>query len=359
MNKAGFVDFVGLLKERTPNFVDRMESPVFRGMYNFSLSGDLASKKKIWGLGQTTFAARTFYIFDCLTDQKKETLCAFIERFSHPDGSYYDDYVERKTLVRRFLSGIRHLDKDNLTNKLNIRAESRQANAAMINLGKSPKDYLVLNLQSIDVDQYFKKFDWGKPWASGSHINHLIFFTKYSGIINDSRKNYIYKKVEENIESLINSDGFYSPGVDISPREKIGGGMKLLMGLSLVGKEKEWIRTGHIDFALDQMVSNNACENFNTLYVLYHATKHTTYRREEIVAFALNEVSKWQGYFYPKIGGFSFHPNKASSYYYGAKLSRGLDEPDMHGTAMFVWGVLVVAEILGIDIELGLKKPIL
>ena len=135
--------------------------------------------------------------------------------------------------------------------------------------------------------------------------------------------------------------------------------MKILMGLSQVDLDKKYVTDAFIDFSLDEMVSHDACENFNTLYTLYYCTKHLDYRREEIKEFALNEVDNWIKFYHKEFGGFSFYKNKAQTKYYNAKVSKGLNEPDLHGTAMFAWGILIVAEILNIDKELGLKNPVM
>ena len=64
-------------------------------------------------------------------------------------------------------------------------------------------------------------------------------------------------------------------------------------------------------------------------------------------------------FFYPKYSAFSFNKNKSSVGYYGARLSKGFNEPDLHGTAMFIWGILIASKALSIDCELGLRTPIL
>jgi len=51
-------------------------------------------------------------------------------------------------------------------------------------------------------------------------------------------------------------------------------------------------------------------------------------------------------------------PHKTNIYYYGAKITRGLNEPDIHGTCMFLWGISIISQILEIDQELGFKEQI-
>lgn len=359
MNREEFKIFALELKEKMPAFIKSMEDYQILGKYRFSFSGDIPSQNIHWGLGQSTFVARILYIFDSLDNTISKNLANYIKSFQRKDGAINDDYVSSSTLFHRFLRSVKNLTLEYITNAINKRAETRQAIAALINLGYDYGDYKDLDLKNLDVNKYFNKFDWSKPWSAGSHINHLIFFTKYSKSLNGENKKAIYREIHKNLTQYIQKDGFYKTDSKVSINQKIGGLMKILMGLSLINKEKEFIQKSFIDFALDEMIACDACENFNTLYVLYYCNKHLDYRREDIKKFALNEVLNWMNYYYEDLGAYSFYQRKASTVYYGAKMSKGLDEPDLHGSAMFAWGILLVAEILGLKEELGLREPVL
>ena len=60
--------------------------------------------------------------------------------------------------------------------------------------------------------------------------------------------------------------------------------------------------------------------------------------------------------YYEDKGGFSFLIGQTNTRYYGVKIAKGLNEPDIHGTIMFVWGISIIAQILGIESELGFKE---
>jgi len=359
VNREEFIEFARVLKKQMPLFVKSMENQNELGKYRFSYSGDIPSQDIHWGLGQSTFAARILYIFDALDQNKKEHIVKYIQTFKQKDGSYYDNYVAKSTLISRFLRAVKNVNLEYLTNKINKRAETRQALATLITLDKEPDDFKDIDLKNIDVANYFKNLDWTKPWGAGSHINHLIFFVKYSSLLNENAKDKIYIEIENYLKELKHKDGFYNKNAKPSNSEKIGALMKILMGLSLIDKEKEFVQQNFIDFALDEMIACDACENFNTLYVLYYCNKHLDYRRGDIEKFALREVSNWMNYYHEKHGAYSFYQGKSGTVYYGAKMSKGLNEPDLHGSAMFAWGILIVAEILGLKEELGLKSPVL
>lgn len=359
MTEQTFRDFVAELKAKAPLFVRSMENEKTPGKYRLTLSGDIPSSDIDWGLGQTTFALRILYILNVLDNKTASDAAHFIKTFAHADGSFYDPYVARSTLIQRVLRTLKHRNGEYALNKPNKRAETRQAQAALLTLGESFKDYHTFDLAHLNIDRFFDRFDWCKPWAAASHINHLIFFTKYSQTLTETQKEVIYTKIHDNLSPYLQHDGIYKSNCHLTNNQKIGGLMKILMGLSLIGLDQKFVSTTFIDFALDKMVACNACENFNTLYVLYYCTKHLDYRKEDIKKFALSEAKNWLEYYYPKYGAFSFYQGKAQTLYYDAKVSKGLNEPDLHGTAMFVWGILIIAEILELDKALDLRHPIL
>jgi hypothetical protein len=359
VKKEEFIEFVNDLKNKMPLFVAQMEDKNISGKYRFSYTGDIYGQSSHWGLGQSAFAARILYIYDVINEKQVESITNYINTFKHSNGSYYDECIAKSTFVNRLLKSIRYINLEFLTNKINKRAETRQALATLITLKKKIPEYLESNLKNINVKQYFENLDWDKPWGSGSHINHLIFFIKYSSVISENEKDAIYLEIEQYLNDLTQLDGFYNMHTKLSNSEKIGGIMKILMGLSLINKEQYFVKKSFIDFALDEMIACDACENFNTLYVLYYCNKHLDYRKEDIQNFALKEVSNWMSYYHSEFGAYSFYQGKAGNMYYGAKITKGLNEPDLHGSAMFAWGILVVAEILGLQEELGLKRPVL
>jgi hypothetical protein len=102
----------------------------------------------------------------------------------------------------------------------------------------------------------------------------------------------------------------------------------------------------------------DACNNLNIIYVLYHCLQKTDYRKGEAIDYCLERLKMYQDYWFPQHGGFSLFPGKANRIYYGAYISKGLPEPDVHGTHLFLWGIVLISDILGWREELGLRFPI-
>lgn len=356
MDIQNFKNWVIELKEVVPFFVKNMEDKNIKGKYKLSMSGDLAPIKQNWGLAQTTFATRILYILDAFTPNIKRNLKEFIFSFEHKNGSIYDGYVQKKTRYKRWLQGIKNKNIDILLNKTNIRAETRQAIAALINLKEKPHYYYkIISYSEKSIKNYIDKLAWEEPWGAASHINHLIFFIVYNSNQNKENQYRIIKIIKKQVSKYINFT--YA---DIPEILKIGGMMKILMGFSLIETEKEWISEHLVDLCLKNTLTDDACVNFNTIFVLSKCLLHINYRKDESINFLLRAADTWKNVFFKeKEGGFSFYQNKSASLYYGAELTKGLNEPDLHGTAMFIWGVYIISEVLGIDKELKICRPLL
>ncbi|MBI4680018.1 MAG: hypothetical protein HY753_02100 [Nitrospirae bacterium] len=356
MKDDDFIKWVESLKTAVPQFVDKMKDNEVAGKYRLSWSGDIASSNTHWGLAQSTFAARILYIFDKMTPTTEEGLRDYILSFKRKDGFIYDSYVARKTLSTRIINTLRNQNLDYLLNKENKRAETRQAVAALINLNyKGPLNIKGLITSNDGIERYIKNLDWRDPWGAASHVNHLIFFLKFCSGIN----NVLLAELADTIENVLTADIELNKTIDTN--KKIGANMKILMGMSLLNRDGKWISNKTLDVCLEALnKSENACVNFNTIYVITKCISYDSYRKDESIAALLRAVDYWRNNFYwEKYGGFSFFQGRAVDYYYGAKLTTSKPEPDLHGTAMFVWGILIVAKALGFDAICGLKEPVL
>ena len=145
-----------------------------------------------------------------------------------------------------------------------------------------------------------------------------------------------------------------------SLQQKINGAMKVITALKVAERMNFRYPEKLIDLCLSEKNDGDACNNFNIIYVLKYACQliNRSYRYQEIRSFATERLNIYKKYYFPEIGGFSFYPQKANVRYYGAKITKGLNEPDIHGTVMFLWGISMISQILGIDKELGFKEQI-
>ena len=42
----------------------------------------------------------------------------------------------------------------------------------------------------------------------------------------------------------------------------------------------------------------------------------------------------------------SYFLNKSQTHYYGVKISKGLNTPDLHGTLLLIWGISMISKII-------------
>jgi hypothetical protein len=314
-----------------------------------------------WGLGDTVFAVKIYYTLDLLDNlpvTERQAMSSFIKGFQRRDGVIYDPFVKRKTFLINILSAIKNFGFNNIFGQQTIIAETRQAISALKLLGEETEiPYQKLPKTKREIEKYLSKLNWQKPWNAGSHFSHLVFFLKNS---NSKNTDDLIIFTTNWLDKLQNpKDGSWHKGKS-SLQQKINGAMKITTALKVAEKMNFQYPERLIDLCLSAKNDEHACDNFNIIYVLHYANKvaGNNYRFDEIKKFAIDRLSKYKNYYFPDIGGFSFLPHKANVYYYGAKITKGLDEPDIHGTVMFLWGISIIAQILGIDKDLGFKEQI-
>lgn len=348
------------LKERVPHFLKSLKTGK-PGYFCYSLSGDIATDQEHWGLGNTVFATKIYYtlnLLETLTPTEKNSLSRFILSFQTKNGSFFDPLVRSKSFLRNTLYAIRHGNIQYFTGKAVARAETRQAFSALNLLHCTPPiPYTDFPQSKEAILTYLTTLQWQRPWTAGSHFSHLLFFLNISDL--PEKKDLTQYAIEWVMKLQNSKNGCWYKGTP-SLQEKINGAMKIITGLKAANAMYFPYAEKLIDTCLSATNDEHACDNFNIIYVLKYANEMTagSYRSSEIEAFCYNRLTLYKKYYFPKIGGFSFKLGKANDTYYGARITRGLKEPDIHGTVMFLWGIAVIASILGINDELGFNEMI-
>ncbi len=352
------IDWVFELKEKVPLFLKKLCVSNPPGFYHYSLSGDLYPPTVKWGLGNTVFAVKIYAILGLLAPlpaQEKKALIAFIQSFAHQNGTISDPLVRQKARLRNLLVGILQKNPKNIFGQETIRAETRQALVALKLLeAQPPFPYLAFPQTKSAIRQYLCSLDWQRPWHAGSHLSHLIFFLQES---QRKDKRALMRYALQLIKTLQHpQDGAWYCG-NPAPQEKINGAMKVLTAFDLAGHPLPTYAQRLIDFSLQHHRCQNACDHLNTLYVLHKAYQRTNfaYRPKAIQALAQSQLENFRQYYFPSLGGFSFRPRQANIYYYNARLTRGLGEPDIHGTLLYLWGITLCAQLLKINDRLGFQ----
>ena len=358
------IEWIFELKNSVPRFLNKLEGrkTVF---FHYSLMGDIHSEDVHWGLGNTVFAVKIYYtldMLDSLSKEEKEGLINYIKSFQKEDGSIFDPLVNNKAALRNKAGSLINLDFSNFFGEKTKRAETKQSFSALMLMNSKPeRPYLKVPGTVEEVEKYLKSLNWKKPWGAGAHFSTLLFF------LHANKKLFgVCEAAEELIDYAIDwinklqspGDGCWYVGRNISTHEKINGAMKVITGLSVVDKLYFKYPEKLIDICLSADENQHACDCVDIVYVMHYANKLTggNYRYNEIVDFCYKQLKSYKEHYFPDIGGFSFYKHRANQYYYSAKITRGLDEPDIHGTVLFLWSIAMISQILSIDKELGFKE---
>lgn len=350
------------LKEDVLHFMEEMKGSRVDGYYRYSYSGDLYDEKSHWNVGSSVFAMKIYYTLGVEDKQAIESAANYIKTFSHSNGLIYDDLVYRKSFFRNTLGSLRRRDFSSLWGNNYKRAETRQCCSALMLYDRLGED---ININIPDDEQGVEKFlsslDWRHPWHAGSHFSHLMFFLKLlekMGRTDEQTFNRLTDYAIKWVNRLQHSDdgSWYAGSADC--RERINGAMKIISGLIAAEKINFDYPEKMIDLCLEAANDKSACDNFNIVLVSNYAGKllGRSYRQAEIEDFAIRRLDNFWKHYHSDKKGFSFYPNRANDIYYSAKITRGLNEPDMHGTVLFLWGISIIAQLLGISDDLGFRE---
>lgn len=355
------MDWIFDLKDRVPLFLKSLKDDNNPGFYHYSLTGDLLSEPEHWGLGNTVFAAKILYtlnLLETLSVDEKADILGFLYSFRRKNGAFYDPAIRKKSAPNRIKTALSTNNYTNLFYKQTKKAETRQTLSVLKLLNQRiriPENFIFKNKEK--TNRYLNSLNWHNPWGAGSHVSHLLFFLTYSNLKNkDELINYIIEWTNQ-LQSPENGSWYKgNPSIQL----KINGAMKILTALKASNKMNFNYPDKLIDLCLSARNDDHACDNFNIIYVLKYANElcGSNYRHAEIASFALERLDIYRQFYFPEIGGFSFLPQKAQNSYYGARITRGLQEPDIHGTVMFLWGISIIAQIIKVNDRLGFNEQI-
>ena len=353
------IEWIFDIKKKVPLFLEKMKNLNRDGMYKYSFSGDIFGYKIKWGLGNSVFFLKIIYVLGLKEENYQDIINAinYIQTFQRKDGSFYDPLIRILSYPFRILNSLKSLNFSNLRYKENKRAETRQSISALHSFGVKPKyPYKEIPKSIKQIKKYVENLEWPLPWGAGSHFSHMIFFLKHSELKN---KMELINYALDYVKKLQNDDGFWYKGSPAS-RQKINGAMKIITSLKVIDNVKFKSPEKIIDLCLSAKHEGEACDNFNIIYVLKYCNDLTQgqYRYSEIVDLVYKYLDNYKEYYFADIGGFSFYKKRAISNYYGANIGLGKNEPDLHGTHLFLWGICMIAQILGINDKLKFKEII-
>ena len=364
MTKTEYINWIKEVKEKLPLFLERMKGENKKGFFYYALSGDIFNENRNWGLGNSVFALKIYYTLN-KTPENFNDIVFFIKNFQKKSGEFYDPLVKYASFPIRIYNALKERDKNRLSHKFIRRAETRQSISALKLFGIEP-DYHFNDFPKTenDIKTFIDNLNWNIPWGAGSHFSALLFFLSVSDIENNTE---LINFTSNYIEKYRQKDGCWYTGKP-NLQLKINGAMKIITGLKAAGEFSN-INNGKVIFSHPEKLIDtallaandiNACSNFNLTYVLRYANELTkeSYRYDEIENFIEQRLDIYRQFYFEKYGAFSFYKNKANKKYYGAYISMGKNEPDIHGTVMFLWGLAVIGNFWELNTETGLKEYI-
>lgn len=347
------INWIYELKKEVPLFLKKLERK--NGFHHYSLSSDILGEQFHWGLGNAVFALKIYYTLNLLDEVNTDKITAYILSFQNKKGFIFDPYIRVLSIPSRYLNFIRSLKFNTISYSQTKYAETRQAISSLKLVSVQPHyEFNKFPSTELEIDTFLNDLNWSKPWNAGSHFSHLMFFLENSSLKN--KKKLINHSIKW-ISKMEQQDGSWYMG-ETSLQEKINGAMKVITGFNTascmaIKRPKELI-----DLCLNAKNDSHACDNFNIIYVLKYASEEVnySYRYDEIKDFCYDRLDIYKQFYYPQIGGFSFLPQKANTLYYGAPVTYGRNEPDIHGTVMFLWGISIIAQILKINDRLQFNE---
>lgn len=352
INRSSSLAWLSALPKKIPSFVERMQMDNYSS-FHYSYSGDLLTDYSLWGLANSVYATKILFITKALPHlvlEAQNNIYRKVISFTKEHGSIFDEYLTSD------------LPPDSAELQNTRRAETRQSFAALYLLNRTPRGpYLTIPYTEEGVIKYLESFDWVRPWSAGSHFSHLLFFYHLNSLFFNYRTEDGRRLIEISLQWLKTlqspSDGcWYRQHPDLKIR--INGAMKILTALHVINHFEFDYPERLIDTALEGSNHQEACDNFNIVYTLYGATRLCpNYRHTEIENFLLDRLAIYRQFYFEELGGFSFLVGKANPTLYGKTITTGKNEPDIHGTIMFTWGISIINQMidLGLDFQVPLN----
>lgn len=331
------------------------------GRVRFCAEGALFEPGERAGLGLACLALKTLHMLNLTDRLPAGTLSAWAERirsFQHPGGfraGYFEDPALRKAAREPFYLPWRIPAAWQAT----LRAETRQACAALACIGETPRTPLQFLPKTPEaVRNYFHRLEWTNPWAAGSHAGHLMAFLRINRTLfgNDEDETRLLPVLLEELDAVQDkATGCWRKGQP-TPQQLINGAMKVITGYAYLNLPFAYPER-LIDFALSLQNDHDACHHADLIYVLHQCARLTDYRREDIQQVAAQRLAAIMAFRKPD-GAFSFREHSAGTNYYGAPMSVGKPVSDIHGTTLFTWTAVMIADLLELRETLGWKLPV-
>ena len=136
----------------------------------------------------------------------------------------------------------------------------------------------------------------------------LIFFLEANDLLtkdfstsSPKLTNELYTIINENYRL---KDGSWGKNESLAEFQRVNGSMKMVTALEAAGIRDLENPESLIDLCLKATNDKQACDHFNIICVLHFCSRITSYRKDEIVEFALNRLRMYEKHYWPEVGVF-------------------------------------------------------
>lgn len=356
--------FISEIRNKIPYLINNLYQEE-SNYIKFTLEGDKINCKNNKSLIQTILFIKIITIINQkeLSNQlDKNRIIERILSLKNGKNEIAEPSIRRIAYLNKIKHAIVNKTFKGIFNNNEVIAMTRSSYNTLTLLGHKPSEvFRPIDFSSQNIRNYIEKLHWINPWSAGSHFNHLIFFLKLnhlSGIIsNDNFNKYINLSLNCLDKYFDNESSSWRNHKNLNQNIAINGTMKICMALSLIDKLTYFKKPENIiENSLQLETGYHACDYFNNLYVMYSLNKISCYKKRDMQEKVCKIFQIIKKFYIKKQGGFSFYKHRSQTHYYGLNITRGNNEADLHGTAMHLWGIALIAEILGIKSRL---KPLI
>ena len=353
------------LKDTVEDFLKGVENYIFEIQkikdyeFNFTNVG-LNKYGENLKLGPSCFGLKIFYmldLWDSLPLENKTRWLEYINSFQQKNSNFPDNSFIDSGLVKFYESQkFKDISTDavkrimNFSNKYSfelsntkliyaVNADTKQAIATLHDVGAKNKLLLENKFHTSKLrSDFLTALDWSRPWSAGGKFASMCVYSV--------TQNFNYSDDLYNFSSnLVDSEtGAYFTHEPSNTREIINGAMKVISGLDWLDYEIHEPKK-LIDFCLNNKPNAEGCDIVDYIFVLYKCFQQSKYKEKEIKELFTEILNLFSELNYPN-GGFSYFKNKAQTHYYGVKLTDGKNAPDIHGTILITWALVMMYDFL-------------
>lgn len=358
------------------NFLNSLKKDKAYGYYPVK-EGNTHQGKNI-ELGFSCFAIKSLYIIDewkNITDNQQKSWLSFINKFQNNENKNFSEasfidtnYLENitqfslpketKRYIKKLLYGNINVKSKKEELQEFIRAETKQAISTLYQVGsKNDKTYHDKVFSEQNITEYLNSLNWSKPWNAGAQFSALCVFLE-----SQEKQNNLYFEMKKELvdfsNSIVDSEtGCYFKNNIPEKNELINGAMKVLTGLDWLG-EPVHKPDNLIETCLLIKPEGYGCDIVDIVYVLYRCSKYTDYKKIEIDLFFQTVEELIFNHYFLEEGGFSYYVGKSQLYYYGLNISKGLKEPDIHGSTLLIWALSMIYDFReNSNIKFNILRP--